>query len=125
MWRVMAWKPLPRLCRLRMTWCGWMCRYPRWAGSRPRAIREREASTGYHTRIVALTAHAASAAPIVDELRRRLRGAAGNFFATSVTECAGALELMAADGAFDSMAADAMYSRLEAESAQRVAVLLP
>jgi two-component system sensor histidine kinase/response regulator len=177
-----------------------------------RAIRAREASTGCHTRIVALTAHAMAGdrerylgagmdgylakpvdpgtlfaaveqrhapgdrrvsgrspatAPLgLEEMRRRLgsnelvaevtemfladcparlaqikaavaardpgairtiahalRGAAGNLSATPVAECAGALELMAADEAFDPIAADAMFARLEAESTRLLAVL--
>jgi CheY-like chemotaxis protein len=52
-----------------------------------------------------------------------LKGAAGNFSASPAADCAGALELMAADGVFDPIAADAAYGRLEAESARLVAVL--
>jgi two-component system sensor histidine kinase/response regulator len=52
-----------------------------------------------------------------------LRGAALNLSATPVAECAGALELLAADGAVDPIAADAAYARLEAESARLVAAL--
>jgi len=178
-----------------------------------RAIREREASTGCHTRIVALTAHAmagdreryldagmdgylakpidptmlfavvelpqplddrrpskgpfpAGADFVLDALRQRLgsdelvtevtelflvdcpatlaqikaavaardrggirtaahalKGAAVNFSANPVAECAGALELMAAEGVFDPVAVDMMYTRLDTESARLVAVL--
>jgi signal transduction histidine kinase/DNA-binding response OmpR family regulator len=180
-----------------------------------RVIREREAATGRHTRIVALTAHAMAgdrerylgagmdgylskpidsgmlfaavelrqpladgrprpsegqfpaASPLgVEEMRRRLgsdelvaevtemflvdyparlaqirdavaardrdairtaahalKGAAGNLSATPVVECAGTLEVMAADRAFNPLTIDAAYARLEAESARLVAVL--
>jgi two-component system sensor histidine kinase/response regulator len=178
-----------------------------------RIIREREAATGHHTRIVALTAHAMAgdrerylgagmdgylskpidpgtlfaaveqrqplierrrsdvwspdASPLsLEEMRRRLggdelvaevvemfltdcpermahikaavaardrdairsaahalKGAAGNLAATPVTECAGALESMAADGAFDPIRADATFARLEVESARLVSAL--
>jgi two-component system sensor histidine kinase/response regulator len=52
-----------------------------------------------------------------------LKGAAGDLSATRVAECAGALELMAADGAFDPITADALFARLEAESTRLLAVL--
>ena len=52
-----------------------------------------------------------------------LRGAAGNLFAAPVAECAGALELMAADEPLDPITVDLAYARLEAESARLVAVL--
>jgi signal transduction histidine kinase/DNA-binding response OmpR family regulator len=177
-----------------------------------RAIREREASSGRHTRIVAMTAHAmagdrerylasgmdgylskpvdprtlfaavelqpplvrnrsdprmpAVAVIAVEEMRRRLdddelvadviamfladcparlaqietavatrdreairtgahafKGATLNVCATTLVECARALEHMAEHGPIDAVAADAAWARLEAESVRVVAAL--
>jgi HPt (histidine-containing phosphotransfer) domain-containing protein len=52
-----------------------------------------------------------------------LKDAVGNRSATRVAECAGALELMAADGAFDPITADAMLAVSRRKSARLLAVL--